>query len=55
MGYKIGNSSIVSKEIAIDALDRYNNAVEKYRHTWSVDHIQEVDRIKEYADNYLKR
>lgn len=55
MGYKIGNSSIVSKEVAIDALDRYNNAVEKYRHTWSVDHIQEVDRIKEYADNYLKR
>ena len=55
MGYEIGNSSIVSKEVAIDALEHYNNAVEKYRHTWSVDHVQEVARIKEYADNYLKR
>tara|TARA_B110000285_G_scaffold233696_1_gene308296 strand:- start:34 stop:1518 length:1485 start_codon:yes stop_codon:yes gene_type:complete len=55
MGYEIGYSNIVSKQIALDALERYNTAVEQYRHTWSIDHSQEVDRMRVYSDNYLKR
>lgn len=54
LGYAMGQSNKVHNVNAVNALEKYNNAVEKYRYSWGVDHYQEVDRIKTYADNYLK-
>lgn len=55
MDYNIAKSSNLSSNDAQIALEKYYNSVESYRYTWSIDHSQEVERIRVYADNYLKR
>lgn len=55
LGCPVRPSFSVDEKVAIDSIQKYYNAVETYRHTWSVPHAQEVERIRVYADNYLKR
>lgn len=55
MKYEILAAKNVNTIDAKNAIEKYFNAVESYRHTWSVLHNQEVERIRVYADNYLKR
>lgn len=55
MNYKIKQSSKLTSDRAYNALEKYHKSIESYRHTWSIDHSQEVERIRVYADNYLKR
>ena len=55
MNYDIAKSTKISSNDAHIALEKYHTSIESYRHTWSIDHSQEVERIRVYADNYLKR